>query len=140
MAGREEFVAALAQFSLFADLSSAQLEAIVGELDEAWFADGARILRQGLSGSGLYVILDGTCAIIVDGQERARLDRGEFFGEVSVLLECAPSADVVAVGAVRCLVLPAPEVRRFLAAYPPLMYRMLQVQARRLKVANEWRS
>lgn len=140
MAGREEIVAALAQFSLFADLTSAQLEAIAGELDEGWFADGARILRQGLSGSGLYVVLDGSCAIVVDGQERARLERGEFFGEVSVLLDSAPSADVVAIGAVRCLALPAPEVRRVLAAYPPLMFRMLQVQARRLKAANEWRS
>lgn len=140
MAGREEFVAVLAQFSLFADLSSTQLEAVVGELDEAWFADQARILRQGLSGSGLYFILDGACAIEVDGQERARLDRGDFFGEVSVLLECAPSADVVAVGAVRCLVLPGPEVRRFLTTYPTVMYRMLQTQARRLRAANEWRS
>jgi CRP-like cAMP-binding protein len=46
---------------------------------------------------------------------------------------------VVANGAVRCLVLPAPEVQRFLIGHPPLMFRMLQVQARRLKSANAWR-
>jgi len=81
MAGREEIVAALAQFSLFADLSAPQLEAIAGQLDEAWFAKGTKILRQGLTGSGLYFILDGSCAVEVDHEERARLSRGEFFAK-----------------------------------------------------------
>lgn len=139
MAGREEIVAALAQFALFADLSSPQLEAIAGELKEEWVADGTRILRQGLSGSGLYFILEGACSVEVDGEERARLGRGDFFGEVSALLDGVPSADVVAHGAVRCLVLAAPEVRQFLLSHPRLMFRMLQVQARRLKAANTWR-
>jgi len=139
MAGREEIVAALSQFALFADLSAPQLEMIAGELGEAYFADGTRILRQGLSGSGLYFILEGACSVVVNGEKRAELKRGEFFGEVSALLERSPTADVVATGPVRCLVLPAPEVSKFLIGHPPLMFRMLQVQARRLAAANAWR-
>ena len=140
MAGREEIVAALAQFSLFADLSAPQLEAIAGQLDEAWFAEGTKILRQGLTGSGLYFILDGTCAVEVDRQERARLSRGEFFGEVSVLLGSPPTADVMALTETRCLVLSAPAAEAFLISLPRLMFRMLQVQARRLRAANAWRN
>ena len=138
MAGREEIVAALAQFSLFADLKTPQLEAIVGQLDEAWFAEGTRILRQGLTGSGLYFVLEGSCGVEVNGEERARIGRGEFFGEISVLLGSPPTADVIALSDARCLVLAAPGAEAFLAAYPPLMYRMLQVQARRLRAANTW--
>ena len=140
MAGREEIITTLAQFSLFADISPPQLEAIVGQLDEAWFAEGTRVLRQGLTGSGLYFVLDGTCAVEVDHQERARLGRGEFFGEVSVLLGSPPTADVTALSETRCLVLAAPAVESFLTSYPALMYRMLQVQARRLRTANSWRN
>lgn len=140
MAGREEIVAALAQFTLFADMNAPQLEAIAGDLDEAWFAEGTRILRQGLTGSGLYFILDGICAVEVDKEERARLSRGEFFGEVSVLLGSPPTADVIATTEARCLVLSAPAAEAFLIAYPRLMFRMLQVQARRLRAANAWRN
>ena len=37
-----------------------------------------------------------TAAVLVDGQQRASLARGEFFGEVSILLGESPVADVVA--------------------------------------------
>ena len=105
MAGREELVDAIAGFALFADLTAPQLEGIVHTFDEAVFGEGERILRQGISGSGFHVILDGEAAIVVDGTERARLGRGDFFGEVSILLGETPIADVVATRPMRCLVL-----------------------------------
>ena len=140
MAGREELIDAIAGFGLFADLTAPQLEGIVHTFDEAVFGDGERVLRQGISGSGFFVILDGEAAVIVDGSDRARLGRGDFFGEVSILLGETPIADVVAVRPLRCLVLAGPAVEAFLVAHPRVMYRMLQAQARRLRAANRWRS
>jgi len=140
MAGREELIDAIAGFALFSDLTSPQLEGIVHTFDEAVFSEGERILRQGLSGSGFHVILDGEAAIVVDGTERARLARGDFFGEVSILLGETPIADVVATRPMRCLVLAGPAVESFLVSHPRVMYRMLQAQARRLRAANRWRS
>lgn len=140
MAGRDEIVAALAQFTLFSDLGTAQLEAVAGQLEEAFFREGSRILRQGLSGSGFHIVLEGECSVCVDGQERARLGRGEFFGEVTVLLGDPPTADVIALTPVRCLLLAAPNAEAFFVSLPRLMYRMLQAQARRLRAANSWRS
>jgi CRP-like cAMP-binding protein len=140
MAGRDEIVASLGHLALFADFITPQLEAVVDQFQEAFFADGTRILRQGLTGSGFYIVLDGECSILVDGQERARLGRGEFFGEVSVLLKDPPVADVVARGPMRCLVLSSSDAEGFFLANPRFMYRMLQAQARRLRNANRWRS
>jgi CRP-like cAMP-binding protein len=140
MAEREELVDAIASFALFADLSNPQLEGIVHLFEEAVFGQGEKILRQGLTGSGFYVILDGEAAILVDGTERARIGRGEFFGEVSIILGESPIADVVAIRPMRCLVLAGPRVEAFLTAHPRVMYRMLQAQARRLRAANRWRS
>jgi CRP-like cAMP-binding protein len=140
MAGQDEIVDAIAGFALFADLTTPQLESVAHIFEERWFPEGERVLRQGLTGSGFYVILDGSCSIRVDGQERATLGRGEFFGEVSILLGESPVADVVAQTPLRCLVLAGPAVEAFLVGHPRVMYRMLQASARRLRNANRWRS
>ncbi len=136
----EDTVDTLAGLALFADLSRPQLEAVSRTFDEASFAEGERILRQGLSGSNFFVILDGEVAVRIDGQDRATLGRGEFFGELSILLSEAPTADVVARRPLHCLVLPGSELETFLTSYPRVAYRMIQALARRLRTANRWRS
>jgi CRP-like cAMP-binding protein len=140
MASRDEIVDAIAGFTLFADLSRPQLAGIVHSFEEMVYAEGERVLRQGLSGSAFHIILDGEAAIIIDGEERARLGRGDYFGEVSILLGEPPIADVVALGRLRCLVLAGPSVEQVLTAHPRVMYRMLQAQSRRLRNASRWRS
>ena len=140
MAASTEIVDAIARMALFADLPAPRLEAVAHRFDERFFPVGERILRQGLRGSGFFVILEGEASIVVDGEQRAILGRGDFFGEVSILLGETPVADVVALQPLRCLVLGAPDVEAFLIAHPQVMYRMLQAQARRLRNANRWRS
>jgi CRP-like cAMP-binding protein len=136
----DEMIDRLSRLALFSDLANPQLERIAHAFEDEVFPEGQRILRQGLTGSGLYVILDGEAAVIIDGEERARLGRGEFFGEVSVLIGEAPTADVVAMGALRCLVIPEPEVKSFLVSNPHVLYRMLQAEARRLATTLRWQS
>jgi CRP-like cAMP-binding protein len=137
---QEDLADVLAGVALFSDLKTPELMAIVTTFDEVSFPEGERVLRQGVTGAGFYVILDGEAAVRVDGAERTTLGRGEFFGEISILLGEEPVADIVAVRPMRCLVLPADQVRGLLTTYPQVMYRMLQVQARRLRQANRWRS
>ena len=135
---RAELIEALARLSLFADLTQPELEAVVHGTEEEVFGEGQRILREGLSGSGLHLILQGEVIVRLGDREIARLGRGEFFGEISVLLGSPPMADVVAAELVRCLVVPAPEVETFLLERPRVMYRMLQAEARRLRSAELW--
>src|SRR5205809_317528 len=129
MATRDEIVDQIAGFALFADLTTPQLERIAHMFEEEVFPDGARVLRQGLSGSAFYVILDGEAAVVIDGQQRATLARGDFFGEVSILLGEAPGADIVASRPLRTLVLAGPAVHGVLLDNPPLMSRMLPALA-----------
>jgi CRP-like cAMP-binding protein len=138
MIDRDELLDAIAGFGLFADLSSPQLEAIIHIFDERMFAEGETVVHQGLSGSGFFIIIDGEALVLVNGAERARLGRGDFFGEVSILLGVPSIADVVASRQLRCLVLAGPRVEPFLVANPKVMFRMLQAQARRLRTANRW--
>ncbi len=140
MRAPDDVVDILAGLALFADLPRPKLEAAAHTFEEEWFPEGQRILRQGFTGSSFYLILDGEAGIVIDGQERVRLGRGEFFGEVSILLGEPPTADVVALRALRCLVLPASEIRQWLEANPEVMYRMLQAEARRLHTTLQWLS
>jgi CRP-like cAMP-binding protein len=130
----------ISALALFADLTSAELEAIAHTMEERYFAEGERVLRQGLSGSGFYIILDGEAAARVNGVEVNRLGRGDFFGEISVLLGEAPSADIVALRPLRCAVLAAPQTEDFIVAHPKVAFRMLQAEARKLRNATRWRS
>jgi CRP-like cAMP-binding protein len=129
----------LARLALFADLPRPRLEALAHAYDEELFPTGQRILRKGMSGAGLYVVLDGEATVVLDGKELARLGRGEFFGEVSALLGGAPTADVVASTPLRCLVVPAPEVEQFLLENPSVTLGMLKAEALRLSYTLEWK-
>jgi len=140
VATREELADALAGFALFADLNAPQLLGVAGSFEEIAFAEGERVLRQGLTGSGFYVILEGSAEVRIDGTARSTLQRGDFFGEVSILLGEPPTADIVALAPLHCLLLGPSAVAPFLLAHPPVMFRMLQAQARRLRNANRWRS
>jgi CRP-like cAMP-binding protein len=132
------YVEALARLSLFADLPHPQLEALAHSFGEEVFAEGQRVIRQDVTGGGFYVIVDGDAKVVIDGQERARLGRGDFFGEISILAEEAPTADVIATSILRCLIIPDNELKAFLLKQPSVMYRMLQIEARRLRAANVW--
>jgi len=85
------------------------------------------------------VILDGEVAVRSGGRDAAILGRGDFFGEVSVLLGEPPSADVVALHSMRCLHMAGTDLRPFLLAHPAVMYRMLLDQTRRLRTTTRAR-
>jgi CRP-like cAMP-binding protein len=138
----EDRVAAelLAGLSLFADLSQPEIEAASHALEEQTFSAGERILRQGFSGSGFYIVVEGELDVKINGEDRGRLTRGEFFGEISALLDEPPTGDVTARNDCRCLSLAAAELPEFLRSFPSVAYRLLQAEARRLKAADQWRS
>lgn len=135
-----DLIGVLQGMSLFADLSRAQLEEVSHTFEEEVFEPDQRVLRRGLSGSSFHVIVDGEAAVLVEGRQIGFMGRGDFFGEISVLLEIPPTADVVAKHTLRCISLPASALKDFLLRHPPVALRMLQVQSRRLHDNTEWLS
>ena len=135
-----QLVDTLSGLTLFADLSRPQLEQVAHKMTEESYPQGQRILRQGFTGTGFYVILDGEVAIKIDGSEVARLSKGDFFGEMSILLGEPPVADVVATRQLHVLHLGGPELEGFLRDHPPVMYRMLKTVALRLSNAQRTRT
>ena len=135
-----QLVDTLAGLALFADLSRPQLEQVAHKMTEESYPEGQRILRQGFTGTGFYVILDGEVAVKIDGLEIARLAKGDFFGEMSILLGEPPVADVVATRQLHVLHLGGPELEGFLRDHPQVMFRMLKTVALRLSNAQRTRT
>jgi CRP/FNR family transcriptional regulator, cyclic AMP receptor protein len=129
-------VARLGRLGIFADLTEAELRDVAAELDEQSFAEGRWVLRQGETGTGLFIIVEGEVGVVIDDDERATLTTGSFFGEVSVLLDEPVTADIVVRKPLSCLVIPPRRAEEFLIAYPRVMYRMLQIEARRLRTVD----
>jgi CRP-like cAMP-binding protein len=140
MHGGSDLADSLGRLALFADLTRPELEALAHTVEEEVFADGQRVLRAGLSGAGFFVILEGHAAVEVDGEQPWTLGPGDFFGEASVLTGEPPSADIVAKGLLRCVVVAGPDLESFLLERPRLLLRLLREEAHRLREALEWRS
>jgi CRP/FNR family transcriptional regulator, cyclic AMP receptor protein len=63
-------------------------------------AAGTTLIQEGMSTDALYIVLDGTLAVLVEalgGEEVARLQYGEIVGEMSFVDSRPPSATVKAV-------------------------------------------
>lgn len=126
-------LARLGRLALFADLSRTQLEQVTHSFDEEVFEAGRRVLRQGLGGGNVYVVLEGEASIRQNGAEIRRLGPGDVFGEISALTGDPPSADVIAVGVLRCFVVPGGRLEELLLQHPRVMLRLLRQEAERLQ-------
>jgi CRP-like cAMP-binding protein len=136
---RDQMIETLSSFTLFGGLTSPELESMVHRFEEEFIPTGQRVVRQGFSGTGFYVILEGDASVQIDGEERASISRGECFGELSVLLDEEPIGDVIATTPLRVLVLPRADLADVITSYPEFALRMLQLTLRRLRSASRWR-
>jgi CRP-like cAMP-binding protein len=127
----------LGELALFADLDTAELEAILSSCERVSYDEGEWIIRQGDPSSALHMIVDGEVATVIDDVDRRILSKGSFFGEVSVLLGEPASASIISRTPVSCLVVPGKEVPEFLVAHPLVTLRLLMAEARRLATATD---
>jgi CRP/FNR family cyclic AMP-dependent transcriptional regulator len=134
--GGVDFLEELKRLALFVDLPKEELEQIAARGEEASFAEGEWIIRQGDQHSAVYVIVEGEVAVVIDDEDRRVLSKGAFFGEVSVLLQEPATASIVTRTPVSCLVVPGPAVKDFFVSHPLITYRILKAEARRLKTAS----
>lgn len=91
-----EIITALSGVPLFAGCNKRQLKTIAVSGKVLSRKEGAAIVEQGASGVAFFVLMSGSAEVLRDGQSVARLMPGDFFGEMSVLLDETRNAEVVA--------------------------------------------
>ena len=131
---RNEYREYLAWVPLFAQCNKKQLDEIGRVADEIVVKAGEEFIRQGDVGREVLIILQGSATVSVDGKVVAKLGKGDFVGELSVLLagHHRRNASVVADTDIDALVLTASGLDQLLDDVPGLAKHLLFEVARRL--------
>lgn len=109
--------------------------------DERTFKDGEIVVAEGDTGTEMFVIQQGRVAVTkaMEGGELhlATLERGDFFGEMSLLESLPRSATVRAVGETRVLAIRSGELLMKIRRDPTFAFEMLQNMSRRIRFLDE---
>lgn len=124
---------ALARAPLFAGLSKRHLRAVARVSGIVHHDTGETVVKEGAGGSVFFVVLKGKARVVRRGRTLARLRRGDFFGEMSILDGKPRTASVVTEAPSIFLSLAAKDFRRVLGQEPRIAERMLEVMAGRLR-------
>ena len=110
----------LGHIPLFARLSPFERSRLASLVRPKHYPRGATLIREGETGTALYLIEEGQVVVEQGGQTIAHLDEGDFFGEMALLERSEHNADVRSLTPVEVLALPAEEFDRLLRAQPEL--------------------
>jgi small-conductance mechanosensitive channel len=105
---------------LFESLDDDQRRAIAAATRMRVYGDGEVVVRQGQAGHSMYIVCSGLVSILLEPEKKlvASIERGGYFGEMSLLTGEARTASAVAKGDVVVLEIDA-ELFRKLAAESP---------------------
>lgn len=131
----------LSHVDLFANLDKKELQVLSKACQERHYSAGTKLMSQGDTGVGLYVIKSGKVRIVHtsstgEEEELAIVDAGNVLGEMSLLDDLPRSASVIAIDDVTALLLPIWEFRTVLQSHPDIAVKLLAVLSRRLRKAE----
>ncbi len=122
---------------LFGGLEEQELRAIAKLSKEMTFREGETIVKEGDSGLGFYLIIEGEAVVKRKNRTVAKLGRGSFFGEMALFDDQPRSADVVAAEPTRCLVLLRWNFWSLAFKNKNIIRGLFREMARRLRATNE---
>lgn len=137
----EALVDMLGTFSFFQALEGDHLREIVNHLQQVVFAPGQEILKRGAAGTHLYIIISGSVSVVdEDNDVITTLNRGEIFGEMSLISGKPVSATIRAAEPSRVLLLSGKDLSDVLVKYPFLQMAFTRMLVQRLSQANTLRA
>jgi small-conductance mechanosensitive channel len=120
----------LAGVDLFSRLNDEQRQQIAAGSSMRLFGNGEAIVRQDMPGQSMFIVCSGRAAVMLDpgNREVAVIEKGGYFGEMSLLTGEPRSASVIARGDTMVLELDA-DVFRALGAADPHVIEQIGVAA-----------
>ncbi len=118
---------------LFSEFGDKDLQRVASIAKEVEFPAGREIAKQGESGVGFHMIVEGEVSVSVDGTTHASLGPGSYFGEMSLLDGRPRSATVAATSDLKTISLTSWDFNALLDQYPELARKLLVELCRRLR-------
>jgi CRP-like cAMP-binding protein len=81
---------------LFSSLPDHDLSQVADRMKEVHFTEGTSVAKQGETGVGFHLLVDGTAEVVKNGQALTTLTRGGYFGEIGLIDGGPRSATVTA--------------------------------------------
>ena len=127
---------------LFESLSKDAKNYIINRLRMEMFSPGELIVRQGDTGDSLYIIASGLVKVTKrekdsTSHELARLQTGDYFGEMSLLGGQPRSADITAITDTITLKLLKQDMDAILQEYPSIAVHFSKVLSKRLRDVSQ---
>jgi CRP-like cAMP-binding protein len=126
----------LKKVPLFSGLSRRDLDLVARQTDVVKADAGKVLTRQGALGEEFLLIVDGSARVERDGKPIARLETGDFFGEMSLIDGNPRSASVIAESPITLLVVDGRSFRCLLDAVPGLRRKISVTLCERLRRAD----
>ncbi len=142
---KESLFDVLKRIPIFQDFDPREFAKIEDILHRRSFAVGEAIVREGETGVGMYIILEGQVQILHAGEEGqairlATLGPGDFFGEQALLDESPRTASAVATQACQAIGFFRPDMLELIERNPrtglKVVMRLSQMISLRLRQTN----
>lgn len=130
-------VTALKSIPLLAGLPHSDLERLAKKVREEQHLRGAELIKEGTSGSSVYLLVSGQCEVRRSGNRISVLDAGEFFGELSILDPAPRTASVIVTEPCVLLVLEGYDFRTALSSNMEMSQRLIRALVERLRVLTD---
>ena len=132
----------LAEVPLFQFLDAHERNDLAGRIEEIEFAEGSEIFAAGDPGDAMYVISTGIVEIYFKDNTGHEIvletnDKGDFFGEISLLDQGSRTASARAVSDVVALRVAPKDLEGLVRAHPQSALDLLSAMGRRARVTAE---
>jgi CRP/FNR family transcriptional regulator, cyclic AMP receptor protein len=118
---------------LFSEFGNKELQRVAAIVKEVSFPAGKVIAKQGETGVGFHMIVEGEATVSVDGVDHATLGPGSYFGEISLIDGGPRSATVMAKTDLNTVSLTSWDFNALMDQFPELSRTLLKQLCRRLR-------
>ena len=132
MVGRDAYIEHLTQVSLFSGCGRDELRKLSRRTTDIPIAEGHVLVQEGDPGLEFFVIVSGRAKVSRKGRKVGELGPGDFFGELSLLIDADRNATVTALTPMEAIVLSRREFEAALADAPRMTRKIMSGMARRL--------
>ncbi|MBT8039940.1 MAG: cyclic nucleotide-binding domain-containing protein, partial [Gammaproteobacteria bacterium] len=127
----------LRQFDMFENLSDDELSLIAKETRERHFESGEVVCEEGSASDTMFFIQSGSVSVRKQDVTLARLQAGDYFGEMSLITGAERNASVVTLAPSVLLEVSAPAFHVIIERSPLAMRNLLTTFDTRLRRHNE---
>lgn len=135
--GQTDYLAHLTSVPLFAQCTKAELKSLARHTSDITAEPDQVLIKEGQGAYDFFVIVSGEAEVSREGRVVARLNDGDYFGEIGLLAPALRDATVTARSPMELIVLAQWDFEQALSEAPGMTRRLLAGMAHRLRELDQ---